>query len=156
MVRSILVPLDGSTFGEHALPMALSLARRSGAMLHLAHVHQIAPSTSVAGVAVMDSIDLHLRQDEQAYLADVTRRAREHGDVPITTALLDGEVAGALRTYAAARLADLVVLSTHGRGAMGRFWLGSVADELLRDLPCPALLVRPHESKPDLRRESKL
>jgi nucleotide-binding universal stress UspA family protein len=39
MYRSILVPLDGSAFGEHALPFALSLARRAGAQLHLAHIH---------------------------------------------------------------------------------------------------------------------
>jgi len=46
MIRSILVPLDGSTFGEHALPMAASLARRAGATLHLVHVHEVSnPST---------------------------------------------------------------------------------------------------------------
>ncbi len=34
MIRSVLVPLDGSTFGEHALPVALGIARRTGATLH--------------------------------------------------------------------------------------------------------------------------
>ena len=38
MYGNILVPLDGSTFGEHALPAALALARQSGATLHLTHV----------------------------------------------------------------------------------------------------------------------
>src|SRR5262249_26584654 len=56
--------------------------------------------------------------------------------------LLDGEVAEALHAHAAAG-ADLVVMATHGRGALGRFWLGSVADELIRSLSVPLLLVRP-------------
>jgi nucleotide-binding universal stress UspA family protein len=156
MLRSILVPLDGSTFGEHALPLALSLARRAGATLRLAHVHQASPPATVAGLAIMDSVDLHLRQDEQAYLADVQRRAGCRPGVHVHAALLDGDVAPALRQYAVAQKADLVVLSTHGRGTLGRFWLGSVADDLMRDLPCPALLTRTHEGKPDLAREPAL
>jgi nucleotide-binding universal stress UspA family protein len=43
MYRSIMIPLDGSAFGEYALPFALGLARRTGARLHLVHVH--APPT---------------------------------------------------------------------------------------------------------------
>ena len=39
MIRTILVPLDCSTFGEHALPMAAAAARQHGATLHLVHVH---------------------------------------------------------------------------------------------------------------------
>src|SRR5262249_34965207 len=44
------------------------------------------------------------------------------------------------------------VMSTHGRGALGRFWLGSVADDLIRQMPRPVLLVHPPEGKCDLRR----
>ncbi len=156
MIRSILVPLDGSTFGEHALPLAAGLARRAAAALHLVHVHQVVPPTTIAGVAVMDTLDLHLRQDEQAYLADAARRLTDVGPVRVATALLEGEVEPAIRAHAARVEADLVVMSTHGRGALGRFWLGSVADQLVRDLPRPVLVVRPHEGKPDLHREPDL
>jgi nucleotide-binding universal stress UspA family protein len=156
MFRSILVPLDGSTFGEHALPLAASLARRADAVLHLVHVHQAVPPASVAGVAVMDTLDLHLRQDEQAYLADVVRRLTEAGPIKVNSVLLEGEVEPAIRAHAARVEADLVAMSTHGRGALGRFWLGSVADELVRDLPRPVLVVRPHEGKPDLHRSVEL
>jgi hypothetical protein len=41
MYRSILVPLDGSSFGEHALPLALSIARRANAHLQLVRVHSV-------------------------------------------------------------------------------------------------------------------
>jgi nucleotide-binding universal stress UspA family protein len=156
MIRSILAPLDGSTFGEHALPLAATLARRAGATLHLVHVHQVIPPATIAGLTVMDSLDLHLRQDEQAYLADVKRRLGEKGPIEVRPTLIEGEVSSALQTYAAKVEADLVVMSAHGRGALGRFWLGSVADDLVRHFPRPVLLVRPHEGKPDLNRESSL
>jgi nucleotide-binding universal stress UspA family protein len=156
MIRSLLVPLDGSTFGEHALPLALSLARKAGATVHLAHVHQVAPPPTVAGFTMLDSLDLHLRQDEQAYLADATRRIREQVDLPVDNALLDGEVAPALREFGAKKKVDLIVMSTHGRGALGRFWLGSVADDLLREPPSPVLLIHPQEGRPDIRREVPL
>jgi nucleotide-binding universal stress UspA family protein len=156
MIGSILVPLDGSTFGEHALPLATNLARRADAELHLVHVHQIVPPATVAGVTVMDAIDMHLRQDEQAYLADVARRLTEKCSVRVKTTLLDGDVTPALQDYASKVGADLVVMSTHGRGAFGRFWLGSIADDLLREMPRPVLLVRPEDGKPDFGRETVL
>ncbi|MFM7150531.1 MAG: universal stress protein, partial [Gemmataceae bacterium] len=152
MMRSILVPLDGSIFGEHAVPLAAGIARKANAMLHLVHVHQVVPPATIAGVAVMDAIDSHMRQDEEAYLADVLRRLEEGPPVKVKTALLDGEVSESLRLYSTQNNVDLVVLSTHGRGAMGRFWLGSIADHLIREMPTPVLLVRPPEEKADLTR----
>ncbi|MFO0930917.1 MAG: universal stress protein [Gemmataceae bacterium] len=156
MVRSILVPLDGSTFGEHALPLAASLARKADGVLHLIHVHQVVPPATVAGVAIMDSLDIHLRQDEQAYLADVARRVAQAGPINVKTALIDGEVGPALAEFASRVGAELVVMSTHGRGALGRFWLGSVTDDLVHELARPLLLVHPGEGKPDLGRSVEL
>lgn len=158
MIRSILVPLDGSAFGEHALPLAASLARKSGAMLQLVHVHQPAPPIPAAGFEMVDLFDLHLREDEMAYLADVSRRLREAADVPAQTVLLtEGDVVRSLRQYATDKGAELVVMSTHGRGTMGRWWLGTVADELARTMPRPIVMVRPEEEgKADLGRKVEL
>jgi nucleotide-binding universal stress UspA family protein len=155
MLRSILVPLDGSTFGEHALPMAAALARRAGAVLHLVHVHQAEVPVAVEGFAVLNTDDLHVRQDELSYLADASRRVAEKAPVSLKTALLEGagDVVEGLKSYVQRESIDLVVMSTHARGAVGRFWLGSVADDLAHEMDRPLLLVRPHEGKPDLRRE---
>jgi nucleotide-binding universal stress UspA family protein len=136
--------------------MALSIARRAEATVHLVHVHQVVPPSMVEGVVIMDAIDLHQRQDETAYLADVARRVVEARPVMLRTALLDGEVVPALKEYAARNDIDLVVMSTHGRGALARFWLGSIADEAVGEMRQPVLLVRPEEGEPDLRREVPL
>jgi nucleotide-binding universal stress UspA family protein len=151
MIRKILVPLDGSELGEHALPLAASLAKKTGAMLHLAHVHQPSPPIPAGGLELVDLFDVHLRQDEEAYLADVARRVREQADVPVSTFLLEGgEVARLLREYAETADVEMVVMATHGRGTLGRWWLGSVADELARSMPRPVVMIRPEEGKADL------
>jgi nucleotide-binding universal stress UspA family protein len=67
---------------------------------------------------------------------------------PIEITLLDGPVAEAIAAYAETHRVDLVVMTTHGRGLLSRAWLGSVADRLVRQLPMPMLLVRPHETDP--------
>jgi nucleotide-binding universal stress UspA family protein len=143
MYHSILVPLDGSPFSEHALPYALDIARRTAAQIHLAHVYVIPP------VETDDIVNVELRAHEQAYLEGLVARVQPHCAGPITTVQLDGPIATELHDYAIAIKADLVVMTTHGRGAVSRFWLGSVADKLVRQLPMPVLQVRPHEPAPD-------
>jgi nucleotide-binding universal stress UspA family protein len=62
-------------------------------------------------------------------------------------------VADALHEQAVALGADWIVLTTHGRGLLARFWLGSVADQLVRRTTVPIFLVRPRDDAPDLNRE---
>lgn len=157
MIRTILVPLDGSEFGEHALPVAASLARKAGAILHLVHVHQPSPPVTAVGLEFVDLFDLHLQQDEQAYLSDCGRRVREAYPVPTHTALLpNNDVVHALRGYAEKESIDLVVMATHGRGTLGRWWLGAVADELARTMTRPVVMIRPEEGKTDLHLQPEL
>lgn len=150
MYRSILVPLDGSAAAEQALPTALSLARRFEAALKLVHVH--APVWGAYGEGgLYDAIvDRQLREEMQAYLDGVIQRISEVTTVSVSSVLLDGLVAGAINRHAAESGADLVVMTTHGRGPVARFWLGSVTDALVRQSTIPMLFVRPGESEVDL------
>jgi len=69
MYRAILVPLDGSAFGEQALPVALSIARRAGASVRLAHVHVAGRSPFVDRLTQPgDAVDRQARAAERAYL----------------------------------------------------------------------------------------
>jgi nucleotide-binding universal stress UspA family protein len=151
MYRAIMVPLDGSSFGAYALPLALSLARSAGALLHLVHVHlAIVPLFVDALPALDQSFETENRADERAYLQRLAQRLAPNGEIAITTSLLEGPVAEALHAYAATERIDLVVMCTHGRGALSRMWLGSVADRLVRCAPMPLLLVHPQETAPEL------
>jgi nucleotide-binding universal stress UspA family protein len=155
MYRSILVPLDGSTFGEHALAAALSLARRSGANLHVVLVHTAFVYVE-SGLIYDERLDQQIREQEQDYLETVVKRLRAASPVPVTWALRDGPVADGICEQATLSSADLIVMTTHGRGPLSRFWLGSVADNLVRRASVPVLLIRPQETAPDPTREPTL
>jgi nucleotide-binding universal stress UspA family protein len=152
MFRSILVPLDGSPFGEQALPLALGIARRAGAALKLLHVQvPLVALPPEAGVYLGPPIEEEIARRQRAYLDGVARRIAADSSVPVSTAIVEGEVAPMIRAHAAQEQVDLVVMSTHGRGPLARFWLGSVADELVRELAVPLMLVRPQDQAVDFR-----
>lgn len=152
-LRSLLVPLDGSPSGEHALPHALSLARWAGARLELVHVRVPPAHFSSADIYLPPPPDEERRATEQAraYLYDIARRVTAAAPtVAVAETLLEGGVAVALCEHAGRSNTDLVVLTTHGHGPFSRFWLGSVASDLAQRSPAPLLLVRPTVGPPDL------
>jgi nucleotide-binding universal stress UspA family protein len=147
--RSILVPLDGSALGEQSLPLASAIAARAEAGVQLAHVHVSLVPTYADTVMAYDNVpDDVLKLREQGYLERTVKRLRTGTRVPVTSALLEGPVVRALQDWAASACVDLVVMTTHGHGPLARFWLGSVADELVRRMPIPVLITRPHDTPP--------
>ena len=141
MSARILVPLDGSAFAESALPVALAVGRRSGGAIELVAVQEPAPPFAY------EEWELASRDWSESYLAEAARRAREASGVEVTTTVLRGRVADALARRTVESDADLVVMATHGRGALTRAWLGSVADSFVRHTDRPVLLVRPDDEE---------
>jgi nucleotide-binding universal stress UspA family protein len=134
MPRVILVPLDGSPEAERAVGLAARLARASSATLNLVHVHT--PATldpiSIAGMPVIDAELRSLAADhERAYLSRVAADVAGPDLTPVI-ARIEGPVVPTLIAHARAIHADLIVFTTHGRGGFAQFWLGSVADTLVR------------------------
>lgn len=158
MFRSILVPLDGSFFGEQALSVACAIASRSDGQLHLAHVCTpfLPDIISIEGLPVIDENLQPLgREHEQIYLQRLSERIIAENELQPITALLDRlhtgareqSISEALVDYADRARIDLIVMTTHGRGGLSRFWLGSVADELLRRSNVPILMLHPSEDE---------
>jgi nucleotide-binding universal stress UspA family protein len=152
MYRSLMVPLDGASFGENALPLALSIARCSGGSVQLVHV--CAPPIQAAfadsTVADKDAKQAHDRERMATYLDALATSLAARWNVAITTALLDGPVASTLHEHALATRADLVVMAARGHRPLPGIHLGSVADALVRQLPIPTLLARPHDEALDI------
>jgi nucleotide-binding universal stress UspA family protein len=149
MIRSILVPVDGSRFSEHSFPLALSLAQRNGAQLHVVQVHVGLPVGAVEAPEVMFEWEDEVRTQERANLDAAVHELGERG-VSVTSALLEGSVVSALADYAGRQKIDMVVMTSHGRGGLSRAWLGSVADALIRFISIPVLITRPGSREPDL------
>jgi nucleotide-binding universal stress UspA family protein len=161
MFARVLVPLDGSSFAESALPLATAVSRAAGASLDIVSAYDPLPPPSAgpeeaAGLTVPAHVDTlgaipvtagemreSLRDERTTYLRDIERRVREVGGVDAEVALMEGRADRAIIERAESTGADLVVMATHGRGAVERAWLGSVADRVVRELTVPILLIRP-------------
>jgi len=143
MFRTILIPLDGSPFGEQALPMALTIARRAGAALEVIHAHvPDDPKHPDWYMPIEQRSDPNAVKAQRDYLEGIVNKVKA-ADLSATARLIVGPTAEAISEHVAAVKPDLMVMTTHGRGPLSRFWLGSVADALVRRLTIPMILVRP-------------
>ena len=150
MYRKILVPLDGSDFAESAIPLAVSLAQKTGGELHLvtvvAPLPAVRPGTSEEG-PVKGWFEEERSRGTRYLKAVEARLRKENPEMTVHSRVLTGPVAPALEERIGKVDADLVVMTTHGRGQLERMWLGSVADALVRSGPCPILLWRSEEDE---------
>jgi nucleotide-binding universal stress UspA family protein len=154
MYRSILVPLDGSLPSEQSLSYAAVLARRSGAALQLAYVHT--PLLLGEGTMYLGTPDVQLWEEEKKYLSSLVNRLKKAGLEKVSAHVLEGSIADTLQEHALSSGSDLVVMTTHGRGPVSRFWLGSVADQLVHRLPIPLLLIHTREEEAPPRAEPEI
>ena len=129
MTLTILVPLDGSPLAERALPFALSLVSAVSGRLIIAHVE---PPLPARGAPVCDPAVVAASLRDEGFSADSR----------VYRAWLD-EVSEALLEGAREEEADLLAVSTHGRGGLTRWVLGSITDQLVRRATLPVLLVPP-------------
>jgi len=150
MLRSILVPVDGSKFSESSLPLATEIARAAGAKLYATLVHvpyepdQLLANTPFQFEGVdMAEYDAHRLERDREYMADLGSRLSRDG-VCVESRVLEGRsVADALAGHAAVLGSDIIVMASHGHSGVSRAWLGSVADQLVRHSVTPLLVSRP-------------
>jgi nucleotide-binding universal stress UspA family protein len=140
MTQRILVPLDGSSLSEAAIPWASALGRRLNLPISLVRVIPWPPSAPV----VTRPMEEMLRTEHQAateYLEPLTAGLTSEG-VTADFIYREGDPADRLRELADEQDAFATVMSTHGRGGASRAFLGSVATRLLHVSQRPVLLVR--------------
>jgi nucleotide-binding universal stress UspA family protein len=144
----VLVPLDGSTFAEAALPVAASLADDVGAELVLIRVQPRPRDVLMADdgqvVAYLDQQEASLIREATEYLDSVAQHLTQHSpELPVSTHTQLGEATAGIIACAEEIGAALIVMATHGRTGLARAVLGSVAGRLLETNFTPLVLVRP-------------
>lgn len=145
--QQILVALDGEPAHEQGLPVAVALAQRCQAPLHLVMViptpgtlppHQAATGRLLPGAT---AALLQLSQEgAQNYLQTKQQMLTARG-LAITSAVYRGDPAAAIIAAAQRVQAELIVLGTHGKTHLDAFWSGSVTPHLAAQSPLPLLLV---------------
>ena len=142
MFHSILVPLDGSTLAEEALPLAATIAEQNEASLGLAVVHPWGPAEDAPRPGTR--ADHELREEEGTYLNRLMQAVASAYRIPVCEAVLDGAATGhTLVEYARRRKIDLVVASTHDHGALGRFLSSGAARHLAHHAQASVLFIKP-------------
>jgi nucleotide-binding universal stress UspA family protein len=140
-IKRILVPLDFSSTSRRALDHALGVALRFGASIHLIHVCErpaMMPSKEAHPSAFPDwSEQLGLNAEIQ--LAEIARAVK---GVRVSSEVRFGHPAPVIVETATTHQVDLIVMGTHGHGALMRVVLGNVAERVVRSAPCPVLTVR--------------
>jgi nucleotide-binding universal stress UspA family protein len=140
--RTILVATDFSETSDRALRYARSLAVSFGGSLHLLHVVPdpvLASAWSEAYAYDLTALGERLRVDAERQLAEKAQTIR---DVAVTTEAMVGNPAALIALTAHLRHADLIVMGTHGRSGVTHFFMGSVAERVVRTAECPVLTVR--------------
>jgi nucleotide-binding universal stress UspA family protein len=144
-LKKVLVATDFSEPSEAALAYGRELARNFGASLTVLHVvdNILARAYGSDGIVMADSelqgeIQGAAQQQVDALLFDDDRHTLRAIGVTVTS----NAPAPAIVTYAREAGTDLLVLGTHGRGAVAHLLMGSVAERVVRTAPCPVLTVR--------------
>lgn len=139
-IRRLLVPLDGSERAERALPVAAALARRLSLPIH---VISVVDAAQIAFITTAPEVFAAVRSawhaEAQETVAQAVARLTADG-LAASGAVVEGAAAETIANSAQA--GDVIVLTSHGRGGVMRWVLGSVAEKLVREGPVPVLLVK--------------
>ena len=144
-ITRLVVPLDGSSRAEAALPVATAISRRLGTPILLVRAvdpADLMPPAVGMGEAIpfeiYDEAEKELEQEARHYLDTMAQKLREQG-LPVATSVLMGPPAMSIEE--ATHLGDVLVLSSHERTRVMRWLLGSVAEKLTREDESPVILV---------------
>jgi nucleotide-binding universal stress UspA family protein len=146
-IQTLLVPVDGSPGGAVALGLAVALAHATGASIKLVQVAvpvamQTALSFEYGGMGYYDpDWDDEAVTSAQAYVDAMSKRLRDQGVNAAGTALVAPSIVQGITTAAERDASDLVIMSTHALTGPARAVLGSVADAVVRNSPCPVMVV---------------
>jgi nucleotide-binding universal stress UspA family protein len=146
VLKNVLVATDFSEPSVVAMAYGRDLARSYGSSLHVLHVVEdvmtrYGPEMGIISPQVQADLEATARRDLEAAITDDDRRTLTVTSVVETHT----NIPGGIVDYARRNQIDLIVVGTHGRGAMKQLLMGSVAERVVRTAPCPVLAVRERE-----------
>ncbi len=144
--KNIVIAIDDSDTSRHALDEAIQLCRALKAELHVLHIVDETVFNQVDGYVEFEGLWDAYKSSGQALL-DKAKLVLESAAIPFTTQLIElkpysERLSEKIISEARALSADLLIIGTHGRRGFSRFFLGSVAENVVRIASLPVMLVR--------------
>ncbi|MCA9540227.1 MAG: universal stress protein [Myxococcales bacterium] len=144
-IKRILVPVDFSDCSREAVRTALALAKVFEAEVDVVHVHEIPYTAGDVRVQTPEgtvTMRDFLRAEAARLLDEMLESIETLHDAPHHQHLLEGVPHAAIVRAALSNHSELIVMGTHGRSGLSHLLMGSVAEKVLRQAPCPVMVVR--------------
>ncbi|MCW4012862.1 MAG: universal stress protein [Candidatus Bathyarchaeota archaeon] len=145
--KKMILATDGSKHSLHAAKKAAEIAKNNKSEVVLVHV--LHPFVHLATTPGPMDLGGQLEEDSEEEIKkngeevmEKTRKAFDEASVKVSTRFLKGNVAQAIIGEVVKEKADLVVVGATGRGGVSSWLLGSIAEKIARNAPCPVLIVR--------------
>ena len=145
-IHKIMAPADFSAHSEEAVRYACGLAERLGAELHLLHIlSDVLPGGPDPLLMPVMPPEYYSESEDRAEQS-LCRLLDPKWGTPraVVTEVRWGSPVESIVSYAADHRVDLIVIATHGRTGLSHVLLGSVAERIVREAPCPVLTIRDH------------
>ena len=142
MYKKILVPLDGSELAKRALDQAEMLARFFDSEIILLQVVPFMPIYGAPELVTPLIIDEKHKETAERYLTNQAEELKTKGYRVSAMVKTGQQVATEIIDFAKANGVDLIIMNTHGRSGISRWFLGSVTLKVLTRAETPILLVR--------------
>lgn len=141
-LKKILYPTDFSTYAANARPYVVDFAKKFGAEVTIINV-LMSPSYAVSPEFAVDltKIQKDMQNAAEASLEEL-RKVFEKEGIPTRTVLEVGSPFAEIVHTAKTEKADLIIMATHGHGAVKHMLMGSTAEKVVRKASCPVLTVR--------------
>jgi nucleotide-binding universal stress UspA family protein len=149
MYHKILLPTDGSKYAEKAAEHAIWIASKSGAEIIVLNVIETSSLVGLPAEDLIVRIREMLKEEGRRSLERISELVTESEkeqqmkkNIKITLKAEEGSPADSIIKTVEKENVDLVVMGTAGKHGLSRFWLGSVAENVVRYAPCPVLVVK--------------
>ena len=139
-IKTILCPVDFSQASDKALQYAGGLAEDYGAKMHLLHVVEpilpVAQEYPIGTIAVTQTVE----QAAKGHMERLVENLKSRG-VAVTSKVAIGDVHALIEETIATEQPDIIVMGSHTRSGVERFFMGSVSEWLTRNSPVPILVI---------------
>jgi nucleotide-binding universal stress UspA family protein len=147
LISKILFPTDGSEYSLKAAKYAVDIAKNNDAKVTIMHVYQTTPPPVYLEPATGGEYLFFLESEktikERGNLAiEKTKEIFNHESLSIETKFFQGHPVEAIVETAEKEKFDLIIIGSRGLGRLGRILLGSVAEGVIHNAPCPVLVIR--------------
>jgi len=142
-IKKILVPTDLSELTSISLDFAIDIANRFNSTIYLLHTLELHHSYEISTSKIIEELRVLALKELRSYLNKIPKERIKGINIQEMVTLYLRAWFGIVN-FAEENGIDLIIMTTHGRKGLARFMLGSTAEKVISESPCPVLAIKPH------------